>query len=133
MGQAGIDDYAFVAEGLWAWSRRQQDEKAEALAQTLVQEAWRRFYDDTGWRLSDQTLLPTGGGMPVLEEGPLPSAAAILQRLTGQMLASGVKSDTDSEYWRQRLDLSLAAALGPLQQQAFDFPSHAQVLIGQYP
>jgi uncharacterized protein YyaL (SSP411 family) len=133
LGQAGIDDYAFVAEGLLAWSRRQKDEEAETLAQILIEEAWRRFYDDTGWRLSDQTLLPTGFGVPVLEEGPLPSAAATLQRLTGQILASGVKSAADREHWHQRLERSLAAAAGLLQQQAFDFPSHANVLAGQYP
>jgi uncharacterized protein YyaL (SSP411 family) len=132
LGQAGIDDYAFVAEGLLAWSRQQQDEQAGALAQTLIHEAWRRFYDDTGWRLSDQALLPAGFGVPVLEEGPLPSAAATLQRLTGQILASGVKSAADDRYWRQRLNRSLAAAAVPLQQQAFDFPSHADVLMEQF-
>ena len=81
-GQAALEDYAYLAWGLAAWSEAGRDGAAGRLANKLIDQAWRRFHDQRGWHSSDSAPLP---GMPAREaqsDGALPAPAAVLLRLS---------------------------------------------------
>ncbi len=81
IGAAALEDYAFVARGLADWAAlgdRAQDRK---LALRLVRMAWERFYAE-GWRQTQSRLMPGVPSEPALQDGPLPSPAAVLIELT---------------------------------------------------
>jgi uncharacterized protein YyaL (SSP411 family) len=125
LGTAGLEDYAFVAEGLWAWAAYRGETGDAQLAQRLVAAAWQRFHDDSGWLLSDQTLLPTGFGVPLLEEGPLPSPAVSLLRTTARLAE-------EQPAWEPRLQAALPAGHTQLARAAFDFPGQVALLAQRY-
>ncbi len=128
LGQAGLEDYAFAAEGLLAWAVLTNNDSDFQLAASWVLDAWRRFHDDTGWRLSDQTLLPSGFGVPILDESPLPSPSSILLRVSLQV----AKRDGD-KMLMSRTKKALVAGHLQLKQAAFDYPSQVTLLAGQVP
>jgi hypothetical protein len=123
LGQAGLEDYAFAAEGLLAWARLTNDGRDLSLARRWVEDAWRRFYADGGWQLSDQTLLPTGYGVPMLDEGPLPSPATVLMRAT---------LDISDDKLKARAMKAVTAGHETLAQTAFDRPSVVRLMM-DYP
>ena len=89
-----LADYAQVAAGLWAWAQWADDGKVRALAVELHKQAWRRFYTEQGWRLSEATLL----AMPVweasVEDGAQVSPVSTLLYLTKQLQVAGaIKAD----------------------------------------
>jgi uncharacterized protein YyaL (SSP411 family) len=74
-----LEDYALTAKGLLAWSQVSRNLEDSRLAGLLVDEAWRRFYNDkTGWRLEQRSLLPIESAVAALPDGTLPSASATL-------------------------------------------------------
>ncbi len=79
LGQAGLEDYAYVARGLFDWFRVGAREADRVLAQRLVREGWQRFYDpQRGWRRTEAQWLRYGQGASVIEDGVLPSPSASL-------------------------------------------------------
>jgi len=79
LGQAGLEDYAYVARGLFDWYAVSGNGADRELAQRLVREAWQRFYDrKRGWRLIEDQWLRYGEGQSVVEDGVLPSPSASL-------------------------------------------------------
>jgi uncharacterized protein YyaL (SSP411 family) len=123
LGQAGLEDYAFAAQGLLAWAELTTNENDFQLAARWVKDAWRRFHDDTGWLLSDQTLLPSGFGVPLLDEGPLPSPAAVLLQLS-----ENIARHNQDKMLSARVKQALTAGHTQLQQVAFDYPSQVRLL-----
>lgn len=126
LGQAGLEDYAFAAEGLLAWAALTNSENDFKLAVAWVRDAWRRFHDDTGWRLSDQILLPSGFGVAILDEGPLPSPSSVLLRLS-----LNVAAQSDDAALKEKTEKALVAGHMLLQQEAFNYPSQVSLLAGQ--
>ncbi|MBL1274902.1 MAG: thioredoxin domain-containing protein [Ectothiorhodospiraceae bacterium] len=126
LGQAGLEDYAFAAEGLLAWSVLTDNNSDLQLAARWVKDGWRRFHDDTGWRLSDQTLLPSGFGVPVLDESPLPSPSTTLLRISLE-----IASRTGDKMLMARTKKALVAGHVQLKQAAFDYPSQVNLLAEQ--
>lgn len=102
VGQAGLADYAFVAQGLSRWADLAKDRSASERARRLIELAWQRFHRDGLWHQDDSTLLPGVAGEALLAEGPLPSAAAVL------------------------IDLSLNSADEDLNRRAVEAIRHAQ-------
>jgi uncharacterized protein YyaL (SSP411 family) len=123
MGQAGLEDYAFAAQGLLAWSDLTNNVDDFQLAVGWVNDAWQRFHGDTGWLLSDQSLLPSGFGVWILDEGPLPSPSTTLLRLSLQ-----VAERNGDKMLAARAKKALAAGHVQLQQTAFDHPSQVKLL-----
>jgi uncharacterized protein YyaL (SSP411 family) len=78
IGEATLEDYAFVARGLGDWAGLSDSAQDRALARRLAGLAWARFYGDGGWRLAADPLLPGVPAEPALAEGALPSPAAML-------------------------------------------------------
>ena len=126
LGQAGLEDYAFGAQGLLAWAMLMKETPAGSdftLAKRLVDDAWKRFYDKTGWRLSDQTLLPTGYGVPIIDESPLPSPSAVLLRVSDVL----VKQSNDQSL-KEKVQNGMNTGHSQLKQTAFDYPTQVSVL-----
>ena len=78
LGQASLQDYAFVARGLYAWAEVSGAAQDYALARKMTEQAWRQFHSDRGWRLSRDVLVRYGGAEPVIADSPLPSPSATL-------------------------------------------------------
>lgn len=78
LGQPSVEDYAYVAEGLFAWADLTGDPGDYAVVQTVIDQAWRRFYDDEGWSLAEDSLIVARGRQDVLEDGPMPSPSAVI-------------------------------------------------------
>lgn len=123
LGQAGLEDYAFAAQGLLVWSALTNSDNDFQLAARWVNAAWQRFHGDTGWLLSDQSLLPSGFGVWVLDEGPLPSPASTLLRVSLQ-----VAERNGDKMLTARAKKALTAGHVQLQQTAFDHPSQVKLL-----
>ena len=123
LGQAGLEDYAFAAQGLLAWARLSNNKDDFILVQRWVNDAWQRFHDTTGWRLSDQTLLPTGRGVSMMDEGPLPSPSAVMLQVTLEV----AKRDGDKTL-AARARQTLKVGHSQLEQAAFNHPSQVMLL-----
>lgn len=128
LGQAGLEDYAFVAQGLLAWFKFNVDkdlkvDKDYILVERLVEDAWNRFHDQRGWRLSDQTLLPSGYGVPMMEEGSLPSPSAVLINVSIEL-----DRQAKNRKFTTRILTGLNSGHSQLRKVAFDYPSQVAVL-----
>jgi len=126
LGQAGLEDYAFAAQGLLAWAELTNNDDDFRLAAHWVDDAWRRFYSDTGWLLSDQTLLPSGFGVVMLDESPLPSPSSTLLKIS-----LAVAQRRGDKMLLVRAKQALAAGHTQLQQAAFNYPSQVTLLAEQ--
>jgi uncharacterized protein YyaL (SSP411 family) len=127
IGQAGLEDYAFGAQGLLAWSQLMNeppDGKDFQLAKRWVDDAWTRFYDKTGWRLSDQTLLHSGYGVPFLDESPLPSPSAVMLHISNILAII-----TGDKVLKKNVDSGMSAGHSQLKQVAFDYPTQVSTLV----
>lgn len=123
LGQAGLEDYAFAAQGLLAWAELTKDNDDALLARRWIDAAWQRFRTASGWQRTDQTLLPMGPGSPLLDEGPLPSPAAVLMRLS--LSLQGQEGDAVRQ---ARTQAALRVGYVQLAQAAFDFPTQVRLL-----
>ncbi len=81
IGTGELDDYAFVAAGLWDYARLTG--KTENQQQTLAvqRQAWLRFYNTTGWKTQQRSLLSADRVEPALADGALASPSAQLIQL----------------------------------------------------
>ncbi|MEX2365898.1 MAG: DUF255 domain-containing protein, partial [Pseudohongiellaceae bacterium] len=86
LGQVGLEDYAYVAQGLLDYARDQNDEATLNVANDIIRQAWQRFFDPEGWLLQQQPLLQYAARQPLLADGPMPSPAVILMQATRQLL-----------------------------------------------
>ena len=131
LGQAGLEDYAFVAQGLFAWSKFNKNnlksDKDILLVKRLVKDAWNRFYDQSGWRLSDQTLIPGSYGVAMMEESPLPSPSAVLLNVSIDLARQMKDQELTSSVLR-----GLNSGHTQLRRAAFDYPSQLAVLAKYY-
>jgi uncharacterized protein YyaL (SSP411 family) len=116
IGEATLEDYAFVAKGLRDWGSINGSRPDLALSQRLVGLAWKRFYRDGGWQLSAEPLLPLIPAELVLADSPLPSPVTILIDLTLMGEDNGLILKAN-----QALDLGLPATA----QSPFVFASQA--------
>jgi uncharacterized protein YyaL (SSP411 family) len=123
IGEATLEDYAYVARGLRDWADLAGSATDRTLARRLVGLAWARFHDDTGWRLSAVPLLPAVPAEPALSDGPLPSPAAVIVELS---LQSGEPALAE----RARAAQNAAAAV--VAARPFEFASEAWLLV-RYP
>lgn len=111
LGSAALEDYVYVAAGLRDWAQLAGNEKDLALAATLESEAWRRFFREHGWQVTDNLLLPGIATEQAISDGPLPSPAAMLIEmslesddpkrvsLAQQALQSGYKLTSEQPLW----------------------------------
>lgn len=75
---ADLEDYAYVTRGLLAWTKWQSNESDWKLLETIVSQAWTKFYGVNGWKISEHSLLKYRESQTLVIDGPMPSAAAVL-------------------------------------------------------
>jgi uncharacterized protein YyaL (SSP411 family) len=81
-GPGALEDYAYVAQGLFALWELNKDPATQQLLAAVIDQAWRRFYGQQGWQLAEDMLLKYGTGMTVMSDGPMPAASAVLIKTT---------------------------------------------------
>ena len=82
LGDATLEDYAYVAAGLLDWARFTARDADIALVSKIVQQAWKRFYSDQGWLLSEDMIAGISAREASVADGPMPSPSASLIRVT---------------------------------------------------
>ena len=123
MGEATLEDYAYVARGLRDWAELVGSEEDRALSRRLAGLAWSRFYSEAGWRLASEPLLPGIPAEPALEDGALPSPAAVVMALS-------LEDGNPDLVARARA--AQASAVGLVSGRPFAFAGQAWTLI-QWP
>jgi uncharacterized protein YyaL (SSP411 family) len=78
VGDPGLEDYAYVARGLFDWALFTDKPADMQLVNAMVAQAWRRFYGQQGWQLAENMLLRYGVGETLILDGPMPSPSAVL-------------------------------------------------------
>ena len=76
LGDGKLEDYAYIAEGLLEYARLSNKNKDYQLVRDVINAGWKRFFNDSGWHLTDKLLLPIDSGHTLLDDGALPSASA---------------------------------------------------------
>ena len=57
LGEGGLEDYAYVAQALSDWLEHSTNEQDKKWLDTLIEQAWQRFYGKQGWLLAENSLL----------------------------------------------------------------------------
>jgi uncharacterized protein YyaL (SSP411 family) len=122
MGEASLEDYAFVARGLADWSAAGGSPQHQAFARRLVADAWKRFFSD-GWRPLSEPLIPGMDAEPALADSPLPSPSATLIQLTLELADPA----TDGALLRQA-EAALGAAYPVVEEHPFGYVGSLRVL-----
>lgn len=115
---AELEDYAYVALGVWRYAQMSGDGEARRFAIQLQREGWRRFYRRGGFRLEEQSLVQaaadawedgyTSAPAPLLVRLGLLSGDAGLAARAAKILAAALKTGRGDPFWRAGL-LSAAA------------------------
>ncbi|WP_126457013.1 thioredoxin domain-containing protein [Sulfuriflexus mobilis] len=121
IGQATLEDYAYVAQGLVDWARYTDKAGDFSLAMQVIEQAWSRFYTRQGWRLTESSLLAMTSTEVMLADGPIPSASAVLVQASLDVL-----QHTDNADLRKRVMLAVAAGQEMLLAEPYWFASHAR-------
>ena len=114
MGEANIQDYAFVKKGLQDYQDATQDTQFEASLIFIKQKLVQDFYGSTGWRYGATPILPQQKGEWLIEDGPIPSPAALVSCLK----PNSVLQDQDKLVAQAINYPSYLGALECIQQQA---------------
>ena len=88
-GRKFIEDYAFVAQGLFDWRHDVINKPQDAVIKNLLNEAVRLFASKDGWRLSDTALLPMPSDHINLPDAQLPAADVVILRLLHRIVGEG--------------------------------------------
>jgi uncharacterized protein YyaL (SSP411 family) len=94
-GEAELDDYAFVVQGLLDYADTFADAASRNLAAALARQAWGRFFDGAGWRRESHPLLATAADQAALPDAATPSASATLIRASLDLPGSAAPDDLE--------------------------------------
>jgi len=86
LGTAGLEDYAYVAQGFYDYAVYSKKASDMTLAYNVVTQGFKRFYTKYGWVLSENMLLQFGKGEILMTDGPMPSAASLLAAVSLRIL-----------------------------------------------
>jgi len=78
LGNATLEDYAYVARGLYKWALLTGKDSDFQLVKRIVDQGWARFYTDKGWILSEDLMPGIAGRVSTVADGPMPSVSASL-------------------------------------------------------
>ncbi len=128
IGRAAVEDYAYVADGLWAWARLTGNNADYAFARTVVDQAWRRFYGESGWRLAEASLIAAESTRDALADGPMPSPSGVIARVSLELALHL----NDESLKKQALG-ALNASQRLVQEQPFWFATHIGAMLAALP
>ena len=122
-GSASLEDYAYMARGLWQWSAASGDQEAADYAVKLARLGWQRFYKDYGWyRQADDLLVPSIG-TEIMQDGPSASPAAVLIE-TSFLMATALNDHS----WLKTIKASANRGVQQLKDSAFWYVSQLAAL-----
>jgi len=121
IGRATIEDYAFVAAGMFDWAEYTGKQRDYQLAENIINQAWQRFFDAQGWKLSEENLLAYGISEHVISDGPMPSPSATIIRVTQKLL---MKEVDNNKLPVTHLNVALAASEQLVLDDPFWFSSY---------
>jgi len=124
IGKATIEDYAFVAAGLYDWAMYTEKQNDFQLAVDVTSQAWQRFFGDQGWRLSEENLLAYGISEHAISDGPMPSPSAMIMKVTQKILAQ----NTNTKLPLEDFNVALAASEVLVLEDPFWFSSYVDIL-----
>ena len=124
LGRAALEDYAYVARGLLDWAVLSGSATSQRTAAQVVDEAWRRFYADTGWKLTDASLLRYGTGQLALADDALPSASGTLIEASLRLAQL-----TNDEKLRRRALVALHNGAELTSEEPFWYATHVGALV----
>ena len=122
-GPGALQDYAYVAQGLYALWVLDQNPVTKKLLADVIDQAWRRFYGKQGWQLAEDMLLKYGTGVTVMSDGPMPAASAVLISTSYQY---GMR-DKNQKLVKQALR-ALNVGHGEMRKDAFWYASQINAL-----
>lgn len=115
-----LADYAFAADGLWQWAQATQSPAHRSRALAIARAGWERFWDGAAWTLAAAEATLPGGQKVAVEDGPMPSPAAVLIRL-------GLASEDAALEQKARQALEKARPLA--EREPFWYPGYLQLLL----
>jgi uncharacterized protein len=121
IGSASIEDYAYVARGLWDYAVLTGNDEDFALARQVHQVGWALYRDGNGWRSTKKTLLAEAPPKELFTDSPLVSPASALSML-GLDIAKHYGDNEIVERTRQ----ALSRGWDSIEQHAFFYASHIQ-------
>jgi len=119
IGKAGLEDYAYVAEGLWAWAKWHNKKADYVLVNALVHSAWQRFYGAQGWLLTEDLWLKYGRGETLLADGVMTSPSSVLMDISLRLAGRN-----DDAAWRKKIVRALNVGDAEITQAPFWYASH---------
>ena len=93
LGAAGLEDYAYVSQGLLDWIKVSKNKDDQKWLDTLIEQAWNHFYTKEGWKLSENSLLKYGQSEAVISDGVLPSASSTIVDVSLQIAKQSNKPE----------------------------------------
>lgn len=85
LADGALDDYAYIALGMYEYSRLTGAARDSVLLEQIVTQAWQRFHRQNGWLTAEKMLLQYGATEPQLKDSVLPSASAVLMNVSLRM------------------------------------------------
>ncbi len=119
LGDATLEDYAYVSAGLLAWAKHTARQADITLVNKLIQQAWKRFYNAQGWSLSEDMIAGISSREATVADGPMPSASATLIRVTLEL----ARMSKDKQLLEQALS-ALNRGHGILKTDSFWYATH---------
>lgn len=126
-GSSGLQDYVYVARGLYDWALLSGNKKDLLMVQRIVDVAWQRFYSNKGWRQKDQSLIRAEPGSDAILDGPLPSPSAELIDLS---LSLGHR--LDDKKLRTRALAALNSGHDSLRKNPFWYAGHIKAMLNAW-
>ncbi len=122
-GQAGLEDYAYLAEALLHWARLSGKPADYEQAAAVARQAWQKFHTANGWRLKENSWFKYGYDERVVADGVMPSPSAILLQTT-LVLARRL----DDRAWYKQAEASLNQGDSLLSEAPHWYASQIEVI-----
>ncbi len=123
IGVAGLEDYAYVAQGFYDYAVYSKQKQDMSLAYHVAEQGFKRFYTQYGWVLSENMLLQYGKGEILITDGPMPSAASLLAAVSLRL----AKKFNDTKLQKSALS-SLNVKPEQLSKQPYWYATHVNAI-----
>ena len=124
-GMGSLQDYAYATEGLLGLARISQSASDYELVRRILDDGWRRFHSEQGWRRTSNPLIPMLQPSQAMSDGPMPSPAATILAVTLETAAY-----LDDKDLRRQAEAAVGRTGAYLAEQPFFYASHVDVLVG---
>jgi hypothetical protein len=124
LGEGGLEDYAYVAEGLYAWWQLTKDSRDKRLLEQILEQGWQRFYSKQGWQLAENMLLKYRAGQTMVSDGPLPSPSAVIIETSYRFA-----EQTNSQQLKDRARRALNVGYKQLESESFWFATQIKAIL----